>query len=679
VDNLPTPDPSKPSGATNWDAGLYQVTASDTHYDMVIFITDGAPTVWGPKGDGAGSSAYFQYVEQGIFSANAIKAKGTRIVGIGVGLGAGGGDGTSNLRAVSGPTQNSDYYAQSSSDFGNTLKQLASGSCTSQLTITKQLQDANGRLVTPTPEAANGIKFDNTISAGSTIDGTATTGTVNGANGQASAALSIPAGATPTITVTEGSVLGYTFVSAQCSVNGANVATTVNGTKASFTGTAGATHACTFINKPIPSATVNVHKLIKYSADATPQPINGWTVGATATATTGTVQQGPPGATQPTAGTDDQGKDKGVASWALTFGSASDAAKVAVSEQQQDNYKFDSGNALNQCKVTGSGAPSTPITISSQDGVNVPNVKPGQTVDCTFVNVYTNVPTKQVADPTDGVKLGSTVPWTIKAPVQPSKPGAITSFMISDKLDPRLTFKDLSVDGFTKDTDYTVAVDNATNTVTITFVTDQPGVGVKKLKAGDLVTVTLNTTVTSLGNGVIPNEALVFTNDGKGKPTTKPTTNWGPLEVCKQPAGDGSEPQDAGCDKGLAGAEFTVYSDSDATKVAGKFVTGDDGIGRIALFVGNNDDKGPKTYYLKETKAPAGYYVLDNNVKPVQIKAGAESTAETYYISNKQQTPPTLPLTGGLSTDAFIIGGGGLIVLSVATALIMRRRKAVHV
>jgi LPXTG-motif cell wall-anchored protein len=86
------------------------------------------------------------------------------------------------------------------------------------------------------------------------------------------------------------------------------------------------------------------------------------------------------------------------------------------------------------------------------------------------------------------------------------------------------------------------------------------------------------------------------------------------------------------------------------------------------------------TYTLTESKAPAGFvkdttphtFTIDASNRNIVLNSG------NPFI-NQQATPPTLPLTGGLSTDAFIIGGAGLIVLSVATALIMRRRKAVHV
>ncbi|MEK0244249.1 SpaH/EbpB family LPXTG-anchored major pilin [Bifidobacterium mongoliense] len=422
---------------------------------------------------------------------------------------------------------------------------------------------------------------------------------------------------------------------------------------------------CTFTNTPKPvSATVNVHKLIKYYDQATPQPISGWTVGASGTATSGSLTQSPVSTTQQT-------NASGVASWGLNFNNANGVANVKVNEQQQANYKFDAGNKLNQCKVTGNGASGAPISITSQDGVSVSSVKPGQTVDCTFVNVYTGVPTKEVADPTDGVVIGSTVPWTIKAPVQPDKPGDITKFMVSDKLDSRLSYKGLSVEGFAEGADYTVDPASAANgnTVTVTFTAD----GLKKLKAGDVVTLTLNTTVVSLGDGVIPNQATVFTNDNGGKTTSKPgepgtnpTTNWGPLAVLKHAEGDEQ--------KVLAGAEFTVYSDEAATKPVGSFTTGADGKGSIVLFVGNDSDTS-QVYYLKETKAPAGY-VLDSTVHTVTVNAGVAASAVVLKLSNKQQDHPNLPLTGAAGTIVMTLGGLALVVAGGAAYTIARKRSA---
>ena len=236
-----------PTGGTNWDQGLAQVAPG---FDEVIFLTDGAPTgsrIRPAPGNNFANSL-FTDTEQGIFSANGIKAGGERIVGVGIGLNGG----TDNLRAVTGPTQDQDYFLSSSSDFGTILQQLAAGACNSQLTITKQIQNSSGVLQTPTPTDANGWVFTNTISSG-TLASPVTTAAVNGLNGVAPAAVTIDAGTTPTVSVTETLKPGYTFVSAQCSVGGTNVTTTVTGTAATFTGAADQPMACTFTNRRLPA------------------------------------------------------------------------------------------------------------------------------------------------------------------------------------------------------------------------------------------------------------------------------------------------------------------------------------------------------------------------------------------------------------------------------------------
>ncbi|MCL2463855.1 MAG: hypothetical protein FWF28_02135, partial [Micrococcales bacterium] len=80
-----------------------------------------------------------------IFSANAIKAQGTRIVAVGVGDGFTNGPETpaDNLAAISGPVANSDYYAVDWNEAAATLKQLALAGCASEtagsLTLIKRV------------------------------------------------------------------------------------------------------------------------------------------------------------------------------------------------------------------------------------------------------------------------------------------------------------------------------------------------------------------------------------------------------------------------------------------------------------------------------------------------------------------------------------------------------------
>ena len=65
------------SGGTNWDRGIYQVAQSGNRFDIAIVITDGNPTFYGNQ-EGPGNYTRFREVENGIFSANAVKAEATR-------------------------------------------------------------------------------------------------------------------------------------------------------------------------------------------------------------------------------------------------------------------------------------------------------------------------------------------------------------------------------------------------------------------------------------------------------------------------------------------------------------------------------------------------------------------------------------------------------------------------
>ena len=89
-----------PAGGTNWDQGLAQVASG---FDEVIFLTDGAPTGSRIRTNNFAHSL-FTDTEQGIFSANGIKASGERILGVGIGLHArGGGQSEGRLRIYAEP------------------------------------------------------------------------------------------------------------------------------------------------------------------------------------------------------------------------------------------------------------------------------------------------------------------------------------------------------------------------------------------------------------------------------------------------------------------------------------------------------------------------------------------------------------------------------------------------
>ncbi|GAA1623564.1 VWA domain-containing protein [Leucobacter chromiireducens] len=134
----------QPSGGTNWDRGIgvaAEASATNpTPYDVTVVITDGNPTFYGPGTSGPGSSTRLIETENGVFSANALKATGSRIIAFGVGSGVTDANSALNLSAISGPTKGSDYYQTSNYEAaGQALRALALGNCAGQLTVTKMI------------------------------------------------------------------------------------------------------------------------------------------------------------------------------------------------------------------------------------------------------------------------------------------------------------------------------------------------------------------------------------------------------------------------------------------------------------------------------------------------------------------------------------------------------------
>ncbi|QIM15587.1 VWA domain-containing protein [Leucobacter insecticola] len=127
-------------------------------------LTDGNPTSYA-EAEGPGNRTRFREVENGIFSANAVKAEGTKVIAFGVGDGVNGSP--DNLRAISGPIAGSDYYQ--SSDYaaaGEALRELALGNCAGSVSVVKQVVSAttSGEDITGASPAA-GWNFTATTSS----------------------------------------------------------------------------------------------------------------------------------------------------------------------------------------------------------------------------------------------------------------------------------------------------------------------------------------------------------------------------------------------------------------------------------------------------------------------------------------------------------------------------------
>ena|GEM_PF-2531519 len=160
---------------TNWDRGISQIPTGT--YDVVYFITDGLPTAYGDAVGsvdtqrGANNRPAFNHanggaankdyaaakldVQEAVKSANALKASGTRIVPLAVGKDVKGDLASTYLEYISGPGD-----AIPVGDYGQLTKQLvaqATEGCAGEVTIQKQLTDANGET---TADSLAGFKFE---------------------------------------------------------------------------------------------------------------------------------------------------------------------------------------------------------------------------------------------------------------------------------------------------------------------------------------------------------------------------------------------------------------------------------------------------------------------------------------------------------------------------------------
>ncbi|GAA2014160.1 vWA domain-containing protein [Microbacterium ulmi] len=157
---------SWPTNYTNWDRGFAATAAmngdaatGDTHLDMVVFLTDGNPTVYGANPLTGGtptdrSSGYtrFRELSNGLASANLVKLQDTRVLAVGVGAGINSPQARDNLRTVSGEVRFdganigvADYlqtvnYAEA----GAALRNLVLDACAPSLSVIKRIVPDGG-------------------------------------------------------------------------------------------------------------------------------------------------------------------------------------------------------------------------------------------------------------------------------------------------------------------------------------------------------------------------------------------------------------------------------------------------------------------------------------------------------------------------------------------------------
>lgn len=298
------------------------------------------------------------------------------------------------------------------------------------------------------------------------------------------------------------------------------------------------------------------------------------------------------------------------------------------------------------------------------------------------------------SDQYDSVMTGDVIPYkvTVSYPYYPAN-ATNKEFKVTDTVENATFNKDsvsVTVNGSKLDSSkYSIAFapeDNAT-TMTIDFVYDST-------LAGKDVVINYSATVGDIKDGQqVKNGAK---SESNGKYTIAEVIS-GSAEFTLVKV----DTTDENNKKYLEGAEFTLYvkaDDGDVTleDVDGAFKSADvkttDAKGELT-FKGLDVDK---TYYVVETKAPAGYSI-DKTARPligatkdtktetttvkdngIDITKVTTTTTVTDYTNDKLEIPNTklnaLPSTGGIGTTIFTIAGCAIMVAAAGLFFASRKR-----
>lgn len=329
--------------------------------------------------------------------------------------------------------------------------------------------------------------------------------------------------------------------------------------------------------------------------------------------------------------------------------------------------------------VTETGAGGNPIAVKSQPFlVSVP--LPNNNTWLYDVHVYpknsvTGV-TKTVDD-SSAYGLGSDVTWTVTGDIPTlAAGGQLTKYDIVDPLDSRLGYTSATVTVKKADStpvalvpaDYVLTAPAVGTAGEVKVVFTATGLDKLETAAGGKVELKIVTSVKSIVDGSIENEATLYVNDATVKANA--TTYWGALKIFKY----------TGTSTALKGAEFQIFkSEADANSktnpvvVNGQstFVSPDNGNIEIpGLKAGANGTD----YWVVETKAPVGYIAFATPIK-VKVTTGSIAAAEIVQVKNEQVPAYALPLTGGDGALTFGIGGGALVLIAAGAAILIARRK----
>lgn len=393
---------------------------------------------------------------------------------------------------------------------------------------------------------------------------------------------------------------------------------------------------CTFFNTPSPSSTVRVTKTIREFSGLT-RPGADWSVGTTATATTGTATALPNGIER------QQTDAAGQASWTLLFGAATSRATVVVSETQQEGFAFVSG----ACTVNGAARAATFTQSGSTISASLTAIAPATAVECTFVNRPTasltlvkevsfgsalatdwNLsaigPTGALAGPAGrtGTAGASAVPVTPGVAYRLSETGGLLTYVQTGTWQCRTaagaTITVSTAGDFTPtNATITCIVRNSTSSITLLNQVLSPRTG---FRAPDW---NVTATPATLAGGVLPTETRTGAEYAvSGNPASTFEVRPGHSYTLSEAAADPTR--------------RLAYQELRLERLTGSTWT-------------------PMTSRT--------------------ISAPAAGQTAVYRFVNAPVEPTRLPLTGGTSADAFYIGGGSVLILALGLLVWHRRQR----
>ena len=300
-----------------------------------------------------------------------------------------------------------------------------------------------------------------------------------------------------------------------------------------------------------------------------------------------------------------------------------------------------------------------------------------------------DMPFEKKADRTNG-DVGKTVAYTITGKVPDSTGFDTYTYEIADTMSDGLTFDRSSLKVKVGTADVTADTSKCTITYDGTTApnTFKVSIKVKNCTVGDAIEVTYSATINEKAVAKISENKATLTYSNNPTDSTQTTTTPPQVQdvytskIVINKFETGKE------NTKLPNAEFVLYKEVTAGEKTSIFYYKWNDTEKKVEWVGTTaactvvktDENGAAyfngladgTYYLVETKAPAGYNLLENPVE-VEVKGGNTEADLSVTANVANSTGTTLPSTGGMGTTIFYVLGSVLVIGAVVLLVTKKR------